>query len=261
MRKGPLGAAVALALAPHLALAGDASSSLIERDYRRPYRTIATSPQNFAFELRFGSYAPQIDDDPRLHGRPYQVAFGGDRAAYFGLELDWQATRIPYLGTLGPGVSWGYVHKTATAAFAQGPNAGQPSGEQTHLTIMPMYAMAVLRIDVLMRELEIPLVPYLKAGLGYALWSATNDLGVSRSRDGVLGHGHSTGTHLAFGGMLLLDPLDRSAALGFDEEMGVNHSYLFFEWQMPSLNGQLPGAGTQMHVGTSSWVLGLALEF
>jgi hypothetical protein len=259
MKRTLAAAAFVLAAAPALAHAGD--GALADNDWRRPGRHWPQSPQNFAFELRFGSYLPQIDSDSRLHAKPYETVFGGDRAIYFGLEIDWQALRIPYFGTLGPGFGWGYVHKTATAVFApDSATPGLPSGEETHLTIMPMYLAAVLRVDVLAREVQIPIVPYVKGGFGYGLWSATNDLGVSRSKDGTLGHGHTTGTHFALGGMLLLDPLDPSAALGFDEELGVNHSYVFFEWQMPSLNGQFSSA-PQMHIGTSSWVLGLALEF
>ena len=60
------------------------------------------SPQAFALELRFGPYRPKIDDELPA-ARPYESTFGTDKRLYMGFELDWQAVRIPFVGTLGPG--------------------------------------------------------------------------------------------------------------------------------------------------------------
>jgi hypothetical protein len=123
---------------------------------------------------------------------------------------------------------------------------------------MPWNLSAVLRIDELMRRTGFPFVPYAKFGLGLATWSASTSKGVS-TYQGVEGHGTTWGTHLAVGGMIALNWLDGTAAAAMDEESGVNHAYLFGEWMNARLDGL--GSKTEMHVGTSSWVLGIAIDF
>jgi hypothetical protein len=235
-----------------------AQPAMEARDWRRRDRQTYQSPQRFAFELRFGPYTPEVDEPFATPG-PMERVFGNRKGFYIGAEVDWQALRIPYFGTIGPGLGWGYTSRSANAKVS---GTTDDSDAETSLTIMPMYLDAVLRIDVLARDVGIPLVPYGKLGLGFGMWSSSTDQGPSR-RDGVLGRGRSWGTHMALGGMFLLDILDPSAALGFDEEVGVNNSYIFFEWQWANLDGQvkLIESGPQMHVGTSNWVIGLALEF
>ncbi len=213
------------------------------------------SPQRFALELRFGPYRPDIDSDFDT-ATPYDTVFGGDRRLYLGLELDWQALRIPGVGTLGPGLSVGYTHMSANAKLS---STGADSAEQTTLSIMPMYAVGVLRVDVLARETAIPLVPYAKAGLGYGLWWAANDTGTS-TVDGVKGRGATAGTHWALGGMFLLDAIDPRASVQLDNETGVNNSYFYFEWMRSNLDGFGDSTHSKLRVGTSTWVMGLALE-
>jgi len=214
------------------------------------------SPQNFALELRFGPYRPDIDEDfPQA--KPFEAAFGSKRRLYVGLEFDWQMLRIPYLGTLGPGIGIGYTHMSGNTRLS---STGAASAEKTTLGILPMYAVGVLRVDVLARETVIPLVGYGKVGVGHALWWTGSDLGPSRGSDGKIGRGSTSGMHYAFGGMLLLDAFEPSSAITLDNEMGINHSYLFFEWMVSNLDGFGAAPGTKMRVGTNTWVAGLAFE-
>ena len=218
------------------------------------------SPQHFAFELRFSPYKPDIDSDPALNGKtPYQNVFGTAPRFFIGGEFDWQALRIPHLGSLGPGVSIGYTNRSDPAQFTNPPPGSPPSGETTSLWIIPMSAMAVLRVDVLWRDVGIPLVPYAKLGLAYALWRASNTLGTS-SFDGVSGEGHSWGTHFAAGLSLNLNPFDAYAAQNFDDAMGVNGTYLFAEWTREDYNG-LGFQSDPLRVGGTNWTFGLAFEF
>jgi hypothetical protein len=210
------------------------------------------SPQHFAFELRFGRYVPNIDDE-FSNATPYQTTYGGKDRYTFGLELDWQALRIPYLGTLGPGLSVGYTHFSADAFIANG-GGQRATGEATGLMIIPMALQAVLRVDVLARETPVPLVPYAKLGLGSAIWRITNGGGTAKV-DGITGSGISWGPQGALGAMLLLDFFDQDSAKNLDNELGINNSYFFFEWYLSKL-----GIGNQLEVGTSSWALGLAFE-
>lgn len=213
------------------------------------------SPQSFAFELRFGAYSPEVDEEFSGGGTgPYATTFGDGSLFYFGLELDWLPLRIPYVGAIGPGLGWGY-----TSASDKGFVAGTAdrSAEDTSLTVMPMHLSAVARFDELMRKTGIPFVPYAKAGLGMGLWYAGKASGTAE-HEGVRGEGISWGTHLALGGALALNWLDRRSASQLDESTGINHTYLFGEWMYANLDGL--GSSPQMHVGTSTWVLGLALD-
>lgn len=216
------------------------------------------SPQYFALELRFSPFTPDIDSDPALHGTaPYATAFGTNPRLLIAAELDWQAARIPHIGTIGPGLSIGYVSANRLAALA--PPLTGVSGETTTLEIFPVYAVGVLRVDVLWREAGIPLVPYAKLGLGVAYWRASNTLGTSHY-EGVSGVGSSVGSQLAFGLGLNLNVLDEYAARTFDESAGVNSTYFFAEWSRSDLNG-LWFQQNALRVGGTYWTFGLAFEF
>ncbi|MCA9599387.1 MAG: hypothetical protein KC776_39035 [Myxococcales bacterium] len=210
------------------------------------------SPQNAAFELRFGPYRPKVDEE-FSNATPFDDTFGSSKRYMLGIEVDWQALRIPMFGTLGPGLGWGYTHFGADALLADG--SGR-SAQGTSLAIMPMYLVGVLRVDVLARETPVPLVPYAKAGFGYALWWAGDGDGTSRDDNGLIGRGHSYGFQYALGGMLLLDAFDRTSAVEVDNNTGVNNTYFFLEWY----NSFLGDGSDQMHVGSNTWMLGLALE-
>jgi hypothetical protein len=213
------------------------------------------SPQNAAFELRFGPYRPDVDDEFGGSG-PFDQTFGGDTRILIGLEVDWQALRIPFFGTFGPGFGWGYTKFTADALLGDG--SGERAAQTTSFEMMPMYVVGVLRADVIARETVVPLVPYAKLGLGYALWWTGDGDGTAESDDGTKGRGSSYGYQYALGLMLLLDWLEPHGASQMDAATGVNNSYLFVEWYVSQLDGF--GSGDQMQVGTNTWMLGLAFE-
>lgn len=218
------------------------------------------SPQNFAAEVRFAAFNPDVDSDPNLHGAtPYKDTFGTSPRLEIGLEIDWQALRIPHLGTIGPGVSAGYTRASDPALFQTEHNGTFVSGEQTTLEIFPFYGVIVLRGDALWRDLGVPLVPYGKFGLGYALWHASNTLGTS-SANGISGEGSSLGTQVSLGLALNLNPFDAYAAQNFDDALGVNNSYLFAEWTRSDLDG-LGLQKNVLRVGGTGWTFGLAFEF
>ena len=222
----------------------------------------ADSPQRFALELRFGPYLPDVDDSFAGAGvddsgkGPYEYFFGNGQNLYVGAELDWQLLRVSYLGTLGLGAGLGYTSTTAPNLIPGNQTPDAEVDQPSSFSILPMYAVAVLRIDEAARRYPIPLVPYAKFGLGYALWWVNDGVGLAKSPEGRSGRDGSIGTQAALGGMLLLDFFEPAAARGLDIEMGINNSYLFFEWAVSSL-----GSGDQMKVGTNTWATGLALEF
>lgn len=214
------------------------------------------SAQNFAFELRFSPYYPQVDDEPGLQGTPFKDAFGDKPRLYLGLELDWQTLRIPYLGTIGPGLGVGTVSMSRPAVTKTDPP--QPSGDEYGLTIYPFYLAAVLRADALWRSRGFPIVPYAKLGLGYAIWRATNSGGTSAAA-GVSGKGSTWGTHTALGISFALDSIDQGATRNMDNAIGINNTYVYAEYYWLNLNGLFQD--NALRVGTSTWAAGLAFEF
>ena len=249
-------ASFAPALVASLLMAGPANAQTFDAwstgDLRDP--APYASPQNAAVEFRIGPYVPKIDDEFAGAATPFEDAFGDKKRVHVAIEADWQALRIPYFGTLGPGFSIGYTKMNGFGLLADGTRASQ----KTSLTIIPTYAVAVLRADVLVRQTPVPLVPYVKLGVGYAMWFVNDGNDTAEAEDGTRGKSPSTGFQSALGIMLHLDPFDKSADMEMENTLGVNASYLFLEWYNSQLNGF--GTGSDMNVGTSTWVTGLAWE-
>lgn len=210
------------------------------------------SPQDWAFEIRFGQYPPRIDND--LDGTPYKRIFGSKKRWQGGAELDWQAFRIPKLLSVGPGFGLAYTRSGARAPLASGSGL---SAQDTTLHILPLYAVGVLRLDVIADRTVIPLAPYAKLGAGYAFWWSNDGERGARAGN-ISGRDTSYGYVAAAGVMLRLDWLDPADAASADASLGLNHSGLFIEWMHSDLSGF--GSNDVMDVGSSTWVAGLTLE-
>jgi len=211
------------------------------------------SPQHWALELRLGPYSPNVDDEFGGSATPFGTAFHDAKPWSFGFEADWQALKIPKFGTLGPGVGWGFVSMKGKARF----NDGAVADDDIRFRIMPMYLVAVLRVDAVAKYTPVPVVPYGKFGLGHAMWWGDDGYETLTAADGSKARDTSTGTQWAVGLMLLLDVFDRRAAASLDATSGVNNSYVFFELYNSALNGL---GQTDMHVGTNTWQTGIAIE-
>ena len=250
----PLGLGVGLLSWPVAARADDETPALdAHRDRQR-----GASSQNFAIEVRVALYQPQVDSDPQLRGAtPYASTFG--TGIYFegAMEFDWQAIRIPGVGTLGPGISAGFTTMTGLAQRLD--HGYPPSAETTSLQIIPTYVVGVFRLDTLWRQVHIPLVPYAKAGLGYALWRASNTVGTSQAPDGVVGAGGTWGTQFAAGVAFNIGILDPTSVRQLDEATGINNTYLFAEYMLATLDGI--AQKDPLRVGSDSFVFGLTFEF
>lgn len=256
-----------------LATSATASAqSAVEPTWRR--RTVKQTPSplgNFTFEARFGGYYPQVDEELGGAATPFADVFGKGPQFYFGLEVDWLPIVIPYIGKLGPGFGWGYTTMNGKAEVE--PVAGDTTTAATEtaistgLSIHAMHASVVLRIDEISKRIVVPIVPYAKLGFGMGLWSAGvagtgskvgTDCTATTPKDCVTGDGLSIGPHVGLGGMLGLNWLDRRSGSMARETTGVDQAYIFGEWMFDKLDS---GVGKDaMHVGTSSWVLGIALD-
>lgn len=214
------------------------------------------SPQNFALEFRLGTYRPEVDSEPSLGGKtPFATTFGDTLRFLPSFEFDWQALHIPHFGSVGLGYGLGYTSFSAPARKVNGTGF---AGQDTTLEILPMYLVGVVRVDVFANELKFPLVPYAKAGAGLGLWRAYGPNGTTYDK-GVAGKGYTFGTHLAVGAALQLDFLERDHARDLDNEVGINHTYIFGELYWSNLRGL--GQSNVMYVGAKAWALGLAMEF
>jgi hypothetical protein len=248
-------ASSALCVLPGRAFAQESHVEILQPKHKQ-----YESPQHFAVELRFSPFTPDIDKDPSLGGQmPYAEVFGSPEHLLFGIEFDWQAARIPHVGTFGPGLGVSYVTMSRPAQFQMSHNGSTTSGEDTSLQILPFYAIGVLRADAIWRELHVPLVPYAKLGLGVAFWRVSNTVGTSRFQ-GVSGLGHTFGTYFGLGLGLNLNVFDPYAARDFDESVGVNNTYLYAEWTRSDLTG-LWSQQDPLRVGGNYWTFGLAFEF
>jgi len=238
--------------------ATDAHAS--EQDIFNGEKVSKKSPQHFALEIRISPFSPDIDKESSLGGKtPYKDTFGTMKRALVGFEFDYQAIRIPWVGTLGPGFSASYTQMTDKSFKLDGTR----SDEDTNLTLYPMYLAAVLRADVFYRQYRIPVVPYAKAGLGLTFWEISNPGGTSTASNGagsdIKGHGHTWGTQWAAGVMFALDALDPGASVNMDNAVGINSTYLYGEYYLAALNGI--GQDHPLLVGTDTWCAGLAFEF
>jgi hypothetical protein len=197
-----------------------------------------------------------VDEEFDGAATPYADFFGTDPLFYFGMELDWLPIYLPYVVSLGPGFGWGVASTSAKTKLESDPS--QEAESETGLTIFPMHLSAIARFDGPLRELNVPLVPYLKAGFGFSTWSISGPDGTA-SANGKSGEGSSYGLHLAIGGSVALNAFDPSTAMAMREDVGIRYAYLWGEWMWANLDGI--GSTPQLHVGTSTAVFGLALDF
>jgi len=213
------------------------------------------TPQRFAYELTFGPYKPDIDGEFNGVRTPYADYFGSGQHLLMRTELDYQI--LHRFGSLGVGIGLGYFSVTGTAPVASG--TGMLSGDKSQLKVVPLSLSAVYRFDYLLDTRNIPLVPFGKLGLDWAYWQITDGNGnIAEASDGH-GRGGTLGWHAAAGIALMLDFIDPDAARDFDQDLGVNHTGLTFEYYHSDISGL--GQSGRLHVGDNNWTLGLVLEF
>ncbi len=222
------------------------------------------SPQYGAFELRFGPYRPAVDDNPALAGRPYHDVFKDHTMFLTSLELDWQFYHPPGV-SLGFGGQIGFMQSYAKSLI-EGTN--EASVDYTVLNVMPFALLFVARVDALADMVNIPLVPYFKIGINWYLWwiLGGGDTAEYTGEDGRTekGRGGTLGWQVSPGLALRLDSFDKKSARTFDNEIGVNHSYLFVEmlWAFVDRFGNSDYMNLSSDTFANATIMaGLALEF
>ncbi len=232
----------------------DAPDPPPKRRSRKPNIEDVRSKRYGAFEFRFAPYFPAVD---REFGSstPYRDSFGKRPSWAFGIEADWQAFHIPHLGSIGPALAWHYLSRNGTAEFTD-PNTPGESAHPQRFWVMPMYAAAVFRLDVLKTDLSIPLVPYAKLGFSVNLWEARDAGSVSRTDD-LKARGLEIGWSGQLGLMLHLNPLAPQSAADMDASAGVNDAYLYAEWWYSDVDS----FGKGMQVGANTISAGITVEY
>ena len=213
------------------------------------------TPQWFAMELKFGPYKPDVDSE--LSGAsPYQDIFGKKLRVMSQLTGDVQF--LKYHGTLGVGGTVGFFQARGKALLEDGVTA---SGDETTFNIVPLVLQLVYRWDYAAKKWNVPLVPYIRAGIVYCFYWITDGNGdVTRWEEGGdKAHGGVWGYQINLGLAFQLDVLEPSAAKRLDAEIGVNHTYLFAEFVHSSIDDF---GGDRIRLGMKySLLAGLSMEF
>jgi hypothetical protein len=230
------------------------------------------TPQRFAMEFKMGPFLPDIDREYSGPGLgPYATVFGRidstgaaiDEPKAFPMPvvaIDWQFLYLA--GPLGVGVQAGFFRDKAQALIAD-PQPGEnlrSSADTTTFGMIPLALLISYRLELLPDRLRVPLVPYAKAGLAYSLyWIKSGSGNLARNSRGETGRGGVPGFQVNAGAMLRLDFLEPGTAKKLDKLTGINHTYLFGEYQLSRVNNF--GAGHTPSLGGSTWFAGLAIEF
>lgn len=218
----------------------------------------ADSPRTTSIDLRVGYYLPSIDSEfATSNGQtPFDSLIGGSALAK-GLSFDY--ILFDGFGDLGLGGSIGWWSASGKGRTLD----GSTSKDSTELLIVPVTIDLTYRFSWLAFETGFPLIPYVKGGLAYSMWWAfdgNGDVSTYTGPDNKVrtAQGGIAGLHGAVGLRLLLDVFEPRAAKGFDLEMGVNHSYMFAEYQVVSINNF--GDSKSMDLSDKVLMFGLAFD-
>jgi hypothetical protein len=214
-----------------------------------------------SLEIKFGFYRPEIDREfknLKLPDRPFQDTFGSDSFFISTLGLDYLLWTG--FGSLGIGGSMGYLDAGGKGLLKN----GEKSSDSTSFSIIPFTASIVYRFDYLAQKFSIPLSFYGRIGLDYYLWWTTNGVGEISRFEGSSGRtytgmGGVFGWHYNAGLQLLLDIFAPEMATTFDNELGVNNTYLFIEYYAAYIDDF--GSKTSMQLGDRTFMFGIMFDF
>ncbi|MBL8956299.1 MAG: hypothetical protein JNK82_36335 [Myxococcaceae bacterium] len=217
------------------------------------------SPRNMMLEVKLGSYYPWVDRplDCTPGSCPYERVLGG---AMLLVEGAVERQLFQKHGSAALGASFGYAEKYGRAVAEDGSQTSEP----TALRVLPMRIFATYRWDYAAIKWGVPLVPYVKAGFQLVHWWATKGAQTEVAGGGA-GAGWSYGIVGTGGLAFQLDVLDRRLARDFDTGMGVNHTYLFAEFNIAEVNNfgarTSTGGPGALDLSARYFMFGLAFEY
>jgi hypothetical protein len=240
----------AIAMSPTRGLAQGTPQAAAERTELQPQEQLDPhlmpaarsfdSPERFILEFRGGPYNPAIKSNPT-----YGAFFKDDQGPNVAIQIDGIVYRQPnffYL-TVGGGIGFAGL---SGQALAQGTSSSV--NEETTLAVVPLTALAGVRLDILPRRLHIPVIFGARIGWEWAHW----DTNTGKRDDAA---GWSLGP--VFSGQIAidLDSFEQGGARNLDEEWGINHTYLFGEIY------HFTTTAKSLELGATSWFLGLGFIF
>ena len=230
------------------------------------------SPQRFAVEVKFGPYLPDVDRRYTGDGfGPYATIFGETddlgvtngapkRGLFTVFSFEWQFVHLG--GPFSLGTTVGIFGDRADALIVDDVAEGESvrsSADRTRFSVVPVTVLLGYRFELLADRFRVPLVPYARGGVAYGFWWERKGGTFATDSAGNQARGGSWGWQVNLGLMLRLDFLERASAVDLDRLTGINHTYLFGEWQFSRLDTF--GSETAMSVGDDTFLLGLAFEF
>jgi hypothetical protein len=224
--------------------------------------------------LRLGPYTPEIDE--QLGGMgvgPYEAMFGDGVGVMPMLDVHWLFLRG--FGQLGIGGSIGAMWKSAKA-YKAGTDPNDPmrprsEGDKTTFRLVPIEATATYRLTYFDDTYGVPLVPYIRGGLGYYVWwigAPSGNTGIiydppgcdprGDGCDGNRARGASIGVTGAIGLAIRAERIDPSATRGM-RQGGVEHAGFYAELSLAKIDGF--GNEKKLSVGDKTWFVGVDFEF
>lgn len=220
------------------------------------------SPISGSFELKLGGYYPsRIDEDLAASGQEgaFEKFYGTSNLLYG--ELVVERYLFQRFGKLGVGGHIGLARRKGEVQVADGATDDEMNDVpgETNFRIIPLRASLFYKYDYSAIHHNIPLVPFVRAGLDYHLWRvADGDGETSTSSDESVSRGARSGWHASLGLQILLDFVDPATAASFDLNWGVNNSYLFGEYMISRVDSF---GSTGLDLSDEQWLFGLAFEF
>lgn len=183
----------------------------------------AQSPRRGAFDFRMNRYGPDVDAEFGGAATPYADSFGTGKSWMF--RVDVSRSVLKTFGTFDVGVGIGYFQDTGKGRLAD----GSISSDRTTFRIIPTSLSLTYKLDVLPNGFVMPLMPYGRVSLERYNWWTSGGAGGTSEAGGLKGRGATHGYSISGGVALLLDLVDRGLAREMDNDVGINHTYLFFD--------------------------------
>ena len=213
----------------------------------------AESPRYISIELKLSSYTPNFIDSG-LPSQPYASTFGSAGLSMLRFDGDFEKFVYQGWGSALVGIGAGYAEKFTHAHTL----SSATSLEATGIKFIPLRVVAEYRFDYAALHLNIPLIPYVKAGLTAIPWQSVVGSNTETLPGGQVGAGIRYGYLLSAGIALQLDFLDQSAIRDVDTDIGINHFYFFAEYDYEEVNS----FGAQgLNLTSRRWGFGLALDY
>ncbi len=217
------------------------------------------SPLNWTAHVGFGFYTvDNISDEFDSGTDPAKSIFGDTLDFTFQMGLE----RLLYkgVGTVGVEGTFGFYQTSGKGLFED----GQKSSDSTDLNLFPFRLSAVYRFTWLWEEFKVPVAPTAKFGFDYTIWWITDQKGdvAKWTKPGggtAFGRGGTFGLHVSYGLMFCLDIVDSRLANEFDQDVGVNNTWLFVEGTYAWINDF--GSSSSFDLSSHFLLAGLLFEF